>query len=75
MIFIKHNNICLFFNVSYVVIGAFPKSIKCKIYAYFLLNLAILDIYKCKLNTYKCKLDTFKCRLVDPLEGSTKTHL
>ncbi len=38
--------------------GAFPKLIKCKIYAYFLLNLAILDTFKCKLDTYKCKLDT-----------------
>jgi hypothetical protein len=43
--------------------GAFPKLIKCKIYAYFLLNLAILDAYKCKLDTYKCKLDTYKCKL------------
>jgi hypothetical protein len=51
------------------------KLIQFKIYAYFLLNLAILDTYKCKLDTYKCKLDTYKCRLVDPSEGSTKTHL
>jgi hypothetical protein len=34
-----------------VVSGAFPKLIKCKIYAYFSLNLAILDTYKCNLDT------------------------